>query len=515
MRTLRTVAVGLVAAALLAISLPPAVTAAAPMPPITAITAGSYHACAITSGGGLMCWGANYSGQLGDGTTTDRLTAVPVVGLASGVAALAAGEGHTCAVMSSGAVKCWGGNEAGQLGDGSTTQSLTPVDVVGLPTGVRAIAAGWGGHTCAITAEGGVRCWGNNGAGQLGDGTMTSSLTPVDVVGLSSGVRAIVAGGFQTCALTSAGGVKCWGYGGDGQLGNGSRSQSTVPVDVVGLSSGVTSIAAGDGYTCAITASGGVLCWGANKGGLLWEDTTENSFIPVEVESLEHRVGAIAAGQSHICGTTSSGGVECWGSNTWGQLGDGTTVDSPSPVAVSGLTSGVTAIAVNGFSNYACAISRGGRVKCWGSNKGGQLGNATTTSSSVPVDVSFARRQAASPTAGVSCAATIAVAGLSGRAALAVPPTGWATSAFSLSHLKTGVSVAARIVAGAACDAAAATILVMPAFVTTTGGTWTQQWTFDGSALVRLRSAIKDGTSLWFEVTAGGTRTCVRLAPAP
>jgi alpha-tubulin suppressor-like RCC1 family protein len=514
MRTLRTVTVGLAAAALLATSIPPAVTVAASVPTITAIAAGSYHACAITSGGGLVCWGANYSGQLGDGTTIDRLTPVPVLGLASGVAAVAAGEGHTCAVTRGGAVKCWGSNEAGQLGDGTTTQSTVPVDVVGLASGVRSVTAGWGGHTCAITAAGGVTCWGNNGGGQLGDGTTTPSSVPVDVVGLSSGVSAIVTGGFQTCALTSGGGVKCWGYGGDGQLGNGSRSQSTVPVDVAGLSSGVTAIAAGDGYACALTASGGVMCWGANKGGLLWEDTKENSLTPVEVKGLDNRVVAINAGQSHICVLTKDGGVECWGANGWGQLGDGTTVDSPSPVDVSGLTSRVTGIAVNGFSNYGCAIAGSGGIRCWGSNKGGQLGDGTTTSSSVPVDVTFARRQATSPPATVSWAATIAGAGLSGRAALAVPPTGWATSAFSLYHLKTGVSVSARILAGAACGATAATILAMPGFVTTIGGTWTQQWTFDGSALVRVRSAITNGTPLWFEVTAGGRRTCVKLVPA-
>ena len=403
------------------------------MPPITAITAGSYHACAITSGGGLMCWGANYSGQLGDGSTTDRLAAVPVVGLASGVAALAAGEGHTCAVMSTGAVKCWGSNEAGQLGDGSMTQSLTPVDVVGLPTGVRAIAAGWGGHTCAITAEGGVKCWGNNGAGQLGDGTMTSSLTPSSV-GLLQWYRAIVAGGFQTCALTSAGGVKCWGT----VVTYRQRLPvpDTVPVDVVGLFSGVTSIAAGDGYTCAITASGRVLRWARTRAACSGKTPRRTAS-----SRSRSRTSSTGSARSPPGSPTSAAPRAAAGSMLGlehvGQLGDGTTVDSPSPVAVSGLTSGVTAIAVNGFSNYACAISRGGRVKCWGSNKGGQLGNGTTTSSSVPVDVSFARRQAASPTAGVSWAATIAVAGLSGRAALAVPPTGWATSAFSLGHLKT------------------------------------------------------------------------------
>ena len=448
MRRLRVVMAGL-AAALLSASLVPPATAAASMPAVTAIAAGPYHACAITGAGGLECWGQNIFGQLGDGTMTDRLTPVPVPGLTSGVAAVTAGEMYTCALTVGGAVKCWGNNGDGQLGDGTTTESRVPVDVVGLSSGVRAIVAGWGGHTCALTKRGAVKCWGNNGDGQLGDGTTTESRVPVDVVGLSSGVRAIVAGGFQTCALLNSGGVRCWGYGGDGQLGNGSRLHRTVPVDVVGLVDGVSAIAAGDDYACAVTTGGGVTCWGNNRSGLLWTDATTNSFSPVDVPGLPGGVGAIAAGEYHLCALMRGGHVQCWGANTWGQLGDGTTTNSSIPVAVSGLGGEVTAIATSGFSSYTCAIVRGG-VQCWGHNKAGQLGNGTTVSSGVPVDVRFAR--VASPAR--SWRSTISGAGLSGTASLAVPPTGWATTTFTLRSLRTGVSVAARIVSGASCDRA-------------------------------------------------------------
>jgi alpha-tubulin suppressor-like RCC1 family protein len=159
------------------------------------------------------------------------LTAVDVSGLSSGVSAIAAGIGHTCAVTTGGGVKCWGYNLSGQLGDGTTTERLTEADVSGLSSGVIAIAAGRS-HTCALTTGGGVNCWGYNGNGQLGDGTIMNRLTAVDVSGLSSGVNAIAAGGDHTCALTTGAGVKCWGSNVRGQLGIGGRNYG-LPGDVL------------------------------------------------------------------------------------------------------------------------------------------------------------------------------------------------------------------------------------------------------------------------------------------
>jgi alpha-tubulin suppressor-like RCC1 family protein len=186
-------------------------------------------------------------------------------------------------LTSAGGVQCWGDNEWGELGNGSTTNSPVPVGVSGLSLGVAAIAAG-GFHTCALTSPGGgVQCWGDNGEGELGNDSTAESLVPVGVAGWSLGVAAIAAGGFHSCVLAFGGGVQCWGDDMFGQLGNDSTVNSVVPVGVFGLSSGVTAIAAGGEHTCALTWAGGVQCWGLNSNGQLGNDSTASSGVPVRV----------------------------------------------------------------------------------------------------------------------------------------------------------------------------------------------------------------------------------------
>lgn len=196
---------------------------------VSKIAAGANHTCAVTTAGRLKCWGYNGYGQLGDGSLTNRVTAVDVVGLGSGVASISTGHYYTCATLTSGAAKCWGYNGAGQLGDNSATSRSAPVTVVGLTSGVASITAG-NGHTCATLTSGAAKCWGTNGNGQLGVNDTNSRSTPVDVLG--SGVAEISAGGNHSCALMTSGTAKCWGGNSFGQLGDNSTATRLTPVDV-------------------------------------------------------------------------------------------------------------------------------------------------------------------------------------------------------------------------------------------------------------------------------------------
>jgi alpha-tubulin suppressor-like RCC1 family protein len=315
---------------------------------------------------------------------TWALPAIPVAADTTPTTDVIAVSDHTCVVTTGGGVKCWGDNSRGGLGDGTMTASSTPVDVAGLASGVTAIAAG-DRYSCALTSGGGVRCWGYNEFGQLGDGTNTDRATPVDVTGLPSGVSAIDARGEHPGALLTAGGVRCWGANINGQLGDGTTASSGVPVDVEGLTNGVSAIAVGGEHSCALTSGGGLKCWGLNAKGQVGIGTTTDSNTPVVVTGLAGAVSAVAAGGRHTCALMTAGGVSCWGYNEFGQLGDGTTTDNPLPVAVAGLPSSVRAITTGG--NFSCALMTDGGVTCWGLNAAGQLGDDTYKDSPAPVDV--------------------------------------------------------------------------------------------------------------------------------
>ena len=360
------------------------------------ITAGNSHTCALLNTGAVNCWGENWAGQLGNGTTTDSSVPVPVGAFTGGVTAVSitAGNQHTCALLNTGAVNCWGYNWAGQLGNGTTTDSSVPVAVAAFTGGVTAVSITAGNqHTCALLNTGAVNCWGYNWAGQLGDGTTTDRSVPVPVNAFTGGVTAvsITAGNFHTCALLNTGAVNCWGYNWAGQLGDGTTTDRSVPVPVNAFTGGVTavSITAGDFHTCALLNTGVVNCWGRNNNGQLGNGNTTASPVPVPVGAFTGGATAVSitAGGFHTCALLNTGVVNCWGNNGNGQLGNGTTTKSLVPVPVGAFTGGVTAVSITAGGDHTCAVLNTGAVNCWGNNGNGQLGNGTTTKSLVPVPV--------------------------------------------------------------------------------------------------------------------------------
>lgn len=348
------------------------------------ISSGYSHTCAVTTLGAAKCWGYNYFGQLGDGSTINRNAPVSVSGLTSGVVHISVGELHTCAVTTSGAAKCWGYNRDGQLGDNSTNDRAMPVAVSGLTSGVASISAS-NSHTCAVTTAEGVKCWGSNYSGKLGDNSTTTRTAPVNVVGLTSGVASVHTGLNHTCAVKKSGAVMCWGLNSAGQLGDTTATNRWTPVIVSGLTSGVASIAVGYGHSCAVTTAGTVKCWGVNSYGQLGDGSTTNRLSPVSVLGLASVIATVSGGQSHTCAVTTSGGLKCWGYNANGQLGDNSSVNRGVPGDVVGFGSGAVAVAAG--AQHTCAVTTDGTAKCWGWNNAGQLGDNSTANRSSPVDV--------------------------------------------------------------------------------------------------------------------------------
>jgi len=269
---------------------------------------------------------------------------------------VAAGRWHSCALTAAGGVRCWGWNPHGQLGDGSVVSRATAVDVVGLTEGVTAISVGEH-FTCAVVGRT-VKCWGRNEGGQLGDGTRTQRSVPANVVGLTDAV-AVSAGKYHACAVTAAGGVRCWGDNDRGELGDGTTTSRAEPRDVVGLSSGVIEVTAGAYHTCALTSGGTVKCWGDNY----LSSFPEVNPTPSDVPGTEGGVTHVVAGSYHTCAIMADTTARCWGAGEDGQLGDGNTASrSAAAVEVVGLT-GVTSLAAGHW--HTCALA-GGAVSCWG-----------------------------------------------------------------------------------------------------------------------------------------------------
>jgi alpha-tubulin suppressor-like RCC1 family protein len=341
-----------------------------------AVAAGGEHSCAVLRDGGVVCWGDNTSGQLGNNTTTSSLTAVRARGITNAVA-VTVGRAHSCALLATGRVQCWGENQFGEVGNGAQFDAAVPYDVIGIATAT-AIGAG-ADHTCAVIAGGAVRCWGLNSQGQLGDGTTANQRSPVAVNGLTTATQ-VAAGTRHTCARVDDGTLRCWGYGAFGQLGDGSTLNRPAPTMVAGITS-ATTIAAGGDSSCSRLDDGTVRCWGYGAYGQLGNGSTADRWSPVAVSTIT-TASQVAVGSLHACARLASGAVSCWGRGADGQLGNGATADRTTPVPVSRISS---ATAASAGDVHSCAVLASGAVACWGGNAHGQLGDGTTTSRSIPV----------------------------------------------------------------------------------------------------------------------------------
>ncbi len=390
------------------------------------LTAGSWHTCALLENGHVQCWGANITGQLGNGSTNAQARAV-TVSLPGPATWITAGCNHSCALLTDGRMYCWGWNVYGQLGVSGTTQSTTPVQVTVISGRGTTIEAGcdhtcatyvdaqgqprlscWGwngllqmpaqqsslvsvllmragmGHTCILTADHSILCWGYNRYGQLGDGTTRSRHELKPVIGMSHDVFYMTtsAGANHTCAVREDGMAFCWGSNMWGQLGNGSLVTVSIPRQIFDLND-VHHIAAGNGFTCAVPADGSLWCWGKRFNTSFISDTAA----PTRLSSPSGGVAGVQVGEGHACAVMRDGSLRCWGDNDYGQLGNGSTNLSTTPVAVRNL--GGRAQAVRVGNDFTCALLAGGTVRCWGHNDHGQLGLGNTQDHSLPVTVSL------------------------------------------------------------------------------------------------------------------------------
>ncbi len=346
----------------------------------TAIAAGQEHACALRADDGTVwCWGRNESGQIGDGSTTDRPLPVQAMGV-TGATALSAGTSHTCAIVA-GSVMCWGHNDSGQLGDGSTSDARVAVTAMGV-AGATAIAAG-DEHSCAVV-NGGVWCWGHNNSGQLG-ATGPDHAMPEQVAGLSN-IKSIAAGGDTTCAVDTSGSLWCWGDNSVGQLGlgtGGPMTQST-PTQVPGLS-GIAGVGVGNSEyptTCAFTSGGAVYCFGHGGEGEIGNSQTQDQSTPVQL-GIPATIVEISVGQQHVCAVDSNNLMWCWGDGNDNRLDNNGGYSNSSPDVA--LFPDVAHVAAGG--DFTCAMDSASSIDCVGDDRRGQLGDGRHLSQDAPVAV--------------------------------------------------------------------------------------------------------------------------------
>jgi alpha-tubulin suppressor-like RCC1 family protein len=355
---------------------------------VTQVASGEYHTCALHTDGNVRCWGSNNFGQLGYGDTTQRNSPGPDINFGGNYAvAIGAGNNHTCAVMNTGSVKCWGWNTFGQLGYGDTVQRNTPGPDINFGTvGATKVAAGRY-HTCITTTTSTARCWGTGSNGQLGYGNFSSLFTPggdINFGGIQ--ISMIDAGEFYTCAMLVTGGARCWGQNSTGQLGYGNTTQRNSPGPDINFNGAlVTSISTGFRHTCAVLNTQTARCWGENITGKLgYGDTTQRLSPGPDINFNGTLVNKIFAGYIHTCAILVTGGTRCWGSSTSGMLGYGDGIARRAPANTDINLGGVSAIEMQLGYYSTSTLTATGNVKSWGENNSGQLGYGDTTQRSSP-----------------------------------------------------------------------------------------------------------------------------------
>lgn len=353
------------------------------------ITAGESHTCGLTEAGQAYCWGEGAVGQLGNGTTESSTTPVAISGDLN-FDTINAGWDHTCGVTTEGDAYCWGRGRYGRLGNGSAENQLEPVVVTGDLSFVLVNPGLL--HTCGITTDADAYCWGRGADGRLGNDSIESSLAPVKVEG-DLKWSSINAASATTCGIDTDGNAYCWGSGDFGNLlgqGEDDRGAKRVPGAVAG---GFTfqpeSISVGTDHTCALTSEGEAVCWGRGRYGKLGIGTTEsigvlkNLRVPRKVNG-GITFSFITTGVFQTCGLTDEGEAYCWGRNGSGQLGDGTTTMRTEPIPVSG---DLTFTDITIGSKHTCGITENSEVYCWGNGEAGKLGTRSTENHTTPAEI--------------------------------------------------------------------------------------------------------------------------------
>ncbi|MEU7907954.1 hypothetical protein [Actinoplanes sp. NPDC049118] len=365
---------------------------------VTQVAVGDSHACARAGDGRAYCWGAGGSGQLGNGDTPSHSSPVAVAAPAAGVTftRLATGGFHTCGLGSDAKAYCWGAGYSGRLGNGETTDRSTPVAVAAPAAGVAftQLTAG-SAHTCGLGSDAKAYCWGSGSNGALGNGGLGDRSTPVAVTAPAAGVTftQISAGFSNTCGLGSDAKAYCWGSGLSGELGNGETRDQSSPVAVTAPGAGVTfsRLTAGFSNTCGLAGDAKAYCWGAGGLGQLGNGETGDRSSPVAVAAPAAGVTftQISPGIRHTCGLGSDAKAYCWGHNSDGQLGNGDTTGRSTPVAVTAPAAGVSFTQITAGRGYTCGLGSDAKAYCWGINDDHQLGHGDIKGHVSPVAVLF------------------------------------------------------------------------------------------------------------------------------